>query len=291
MKHIRQIRIRAVRARARTLGLCLAALFAVAAVGATTASAKSTLPEWGKCELAETHEGLYGNSNCTDQVKPLYGKPAGDWEWHTASGYDFRSGTIGPTTFETTNGKSIHCSGGALEATQAVEAPNRMTKMLVEFHGCESGGRECFEFSNIGNWLEGEWIDGELVYLSGKGTANPTVGLTLTTKVAGQHLFKVVCEGELGSVEIGGLGGKKTEKAKGNAASGVISPIDQMTETYRQTFAQTAGVQEPAPAKGKAESLQMFLSNESRWVQMGLAATFTYFSEEELGPVEIKAVK
>jgi hypothetical protein len=285
--------------RTRTLGLCLTALFALAALTATAASAKSTLPEWGTCEPAETHQGLYGNSNCTDQVKPLYGKPAGDWEWHPLEGrYHFRNGEAGPTTFEATNGKRIQCPSGFLE-TQTVQAPNRMSEMLVAFEGCESAGQPCaseFEppgvISNHLNWLEEQAIDGELVYLSGKGTASPTIGLTLTTEVAGQHLFTVVCAGELGDVEIGGAGAKKTEKSKGNTAVGVISPVDEMTTHYTQTFAQTAGVQEPAPAKGKPRSLQMLESNdEAKWFQMGLAATFTYTSEEELPPIELKAIK
>jgi hypothetical protein len=278
----------------RTLTICLTALFALAALTATAASAKSTLPEWGKCELAETHEGLYGNSNCTDPVKPLFGKPAGEYEWHPIEGpYHFRNGEIGPTTFETTNGKKIQCAEGALEGRQQVGG-HRVTSMLVTFYGCESEGRECLGLTNLSNWEENEAMEGELVYLAGKGTASPTVGLTLTTEVKGQSLYKTVaCDGELGSVSIGGEGGRKTEKAKGNAALGVVSPVDQMTEAYTQTFAETAGVQEPAPAKGKPKSLQVLESNEEggTWFQMGLAATFTYVSEAELGPIEIKAIK
>jgi hypothetical protein len=281
----------------RILGMCMVAVFAIAAVTAAGASAEK-LPAWGQCEASETHEGKYADPGCIEPVKKVYGKTTGGYEWHPLEGrYHFRNGEIGPTTFETTNGKKIECPGGTLE-TQTVDAPNRVSEMLVTFEGCESEGRVCtseFEapgvISNHLNWLEEQAIEGEVVYLAGKGTTSPTVGLTLTTEVAGQHLFTVVCENELGSVEIGGAGGKKTERSKGNTVIGIVSPVDEMTTEYTQTFDQTAGVQEPTAAeKGKAKSLQMFLSNEFKWVQMGLTSAFTYFSEEELPPIEIKAV-
>jgi hypothetical protein len=276
----------------RILGMCMVAVFAIAAVTATGASAEK-LPAWGQCEASETHEGKYADAGCTEPVKKVYGKTTGGYEWHPLEGeYHFRNGEIGPTTFETTNGKKIQCAEGALEGRQRVEAPNRVSSMLVTFEGCESEGRECLGLTNLSNWLEEEAIEGKLVYLSGEGTTSPTVGLTLTTEVPGQPLYKTVaCEGELGSVEIGGAGAKKAERPKGNAVIGVVSPVDVMTTEYTQTFNQTAGVQEPMAAeKGKAKSLQMFLSNEFKWVQMGLTSTFAYFSERELPPIEIKAV-
>ena len=57
----------------RMLGLCLIAVFAVAAVAATSASA---LPEWGRCE-AKTG-GNYTDANCTVKAKP---KGSGSYEW------------------------------------------------------------------------------------------------------------------------------------------------------------------------------------------------------------------
>ena len=56
----------------RMLGLCLVAVFAVAAVAATSASA---LPEWGQCYAKAG--GKYANSNCTEKAK----KGAGKFEW------------------------------------------------------------------------------------------------------------------------------------------------------------------------------------------------------------------
>jgi hypothetical protein len=283
----------------RMLGICMAAMLALAAATAAGASAEK-LPAWGTCEAAGGHEGKYADPGCIEPVKKIYGKYTGGYEWHPQErAYDFESGLIGPTTFETTNGKKIACENGALEARQAVAAPNRVREMLVAFYGCESEGRVCsgkFEeagrISNEIAWFQEQSIEGELVYLSGKDTTSPVVGLTLTTEVAGQPLFTVSCDGELGTVEIGGAGGKGAQKAKGNTAIGVVSPIDEMTTEYTQTFKQTSGAQEPAAAeKGKAKSLQMFLSNENEWVQAGLASTFTYVAEPNAHPyIEIKAV-
>ncbi len=313
----------------RTLGICLVALFALAAIGATSASAKSTLPEWGGCGLARNletsepdHEGKYGNANCTDPVKPLYGKYDGEYEWYTGeqfelfpgfyglAEYDFRNGGIGPTTFETTKGKKIQCAGGDLLQAH-VATPKEVNEVGVIFEGCESEHQPCSEknysrspgtITNELEWSHGEGFKGELVYLSGKKTANPKVGLTLKAyrkpgeetpyhEIASGALFTVICEGPLGSLEIGGAGGKKEEKSKGNTVVSLIEPVDQMTTEYTETFAQTAGVQEPAPEKGKLKTLQMFIGNENEWFQMGFASTFQLPPERGLGPIEIKAIK
>ncbi len=312
----------------RTLGVCLIAVLALCAMTAAGASAKSTLPEWGGCIASPTHEGLYGNSNCTDPVKPLFGKPAGEYEWYGAEAgnplwegevvnYSFEGGSIGPTTFETTTHKSIECSEGTLDHLQNGGSPKAVDEIWVTFEGCESDEKPCTErnYSNDpgeitdeNEWSDGEGFKGELVYLSGKGTANPKVGLTLTAyrkpgeetprhEIANGALFTVICEGPLGTVEIGGAGGKKEEKSKGNAVVSLIEPVDQMvgegepTGEFTQTLTQTAGVQEPAPEKGKLKTLQMFIGNENKWIQMGWASTWTLPPERGKPPVEIKAIK
>ena len=312
----------------RTLGHLPRRLFALAAIGATSASAKSTLPEWGGCGLARNletsepdHEGKYGNANCTDPVKPLYGKYDGEYEWYTGeqfelfpgfyglAEYDFRNGGIGPTTFETTKGKKIQCAGGDL--LQAHVATRKKSTKSVSFskaanpNTSRAARRIILAPGTITNeleWSHGEGFKGELVYLSGKKTANPKVGLTLKAyrkpgeetpyhEIASGALFTVICEGPLGSLEIGGAGGKKEEKSKGNTVVSLIEPVDQMTTEYTETFAQTAGVQEPAPEKGKLKTLQMFIGNENEWFQMGFASTFQLPPERGLGPIEIKAIK
>jgi hypothetical protein len=306
--------------RVRTLGILLAAVFALGAPTAAGASAK--LPEFGGCEAAPNHEGKYADAGCTEPLKKVYDKYTGGYEWNTGEQfhrgeglvpYTFEGGEIGPTTFETTSGKKIECTGGELGET-AILGPKAVGEVLTFFTGCEAEGQECagkfLEAGTISDqpvWRVGEGFKGELVYVAGKGTSTPTVGLTLTAfRKAGEvyedshkeivtatgNLFTVVCEGPLGTVEIGGAGGKKGEKSKGNTVISLISPIDEMTKEYTQTFAETGGVQEPGAAeKGKPLTLQMFLGNENKWVQMGLASTFQDISERGQLPTEIKAVE
>jgi len=77
------------------VGLCLIAVFAIAAVTATSASA---LPEWGKCEAQAG--GKYLDGNCTTKGK------GGSFEWHkgaTLKNVPFTGHNVG--------------SGGVLTAT------------------------------------------------------------------------------------------------------------------------------------------------------------------------------
>jgi hypothetical protein len=291
--------------RVRTLGILLAAVFALGALTGASASAK--LPEFGGCEVAPNHEGKYADAGCTEPVKKVYGKYTGSYEWYIGEQfeeyeglvhYQFKDGRIGPTTFETASGKKIQCAGGELGELEIL-GPKNVGEVLTIFEDCESEGKGCASkfqpagrITNKPNWSDGEGFKGELVYVSGKNTTTPTVGLTLTSFNAGEPLFTVVCEGPLGTVEIGGAGGKKTERSKGNTVISLITPVDEMTKEYTQTLAQTEGVQEPdAAEKGKPLALQMFSGNEGKWVQLGLASTFQLITERGRGPVEIKAVE
>ncbi len=71
------------------VGLCLVAVFAIAAV---TASSASALPEWGKCEAKAG--GKYSDANCTVKAK----KGSGTFEWKKGSEVgkvQFAGGNVG----------------------------------------------------------------------------------------------------------------------------------------------------------------------------------------------------
>ena len=72
MRNLRQVRM---------LGLCLTAMFVLAAVAASTASAK--LPEWGGCEAKA--EGKYEDSACTVKAHPK--KTNGHYEWYGGASF------------------------------------------------------------------------------------------------------------------------------------------------------------------------------------------------------------
>ena len=79
----------------RMLGLCLVAVFAVAAIAASSASA---LPEWGQCEAKAG--GKYSDRNCQTKAK----KGKGEYEWRKAtevgkSEKQFRGHNVGSGAF------------------------------------------------------------------------------------------------------------------------------------------------------------------------------------------------
>ena len=305
------------------LGLCLVAAFTLGALTATSASAK--LPEWGGCE-AKT-KAKYYDAACTVALSKSAQKTQGRYEWYTGANFAEGRGLnksnvspvdISPTTFETSNGRKIGCadseeSGEGLSGFQ-LEAPNQVKRVLLNFTQChesaeppeegkachspavggiEPGGEELI--SDAPQWEEGEAIKGTLVYVTGKGTSTPTVGLSLapfrTTKQRKEEgfppepLFTVVCQGPMGTLEVGG-----TNKG-GNAVISLISPIDQPVgegEAFTQVFAQSGGIQDPAkPEKGGDKTLRTEFQN--LWEPMGLSATFRDVVENRF-PVEIKAI-
>jgi hypothetical protein len=294
----------------RTLGLCLAAMLAVAAFSAAGASAKSTLPEWGGCELSPTQEGKYGNANCTDPVKPLFGKPAGAYEWSTGAAfhegygiesYQFRP-VIGPTTFETTGEKKITCTGGRHSIIDTGPAPNEVHDIRLTFTGCESEGQPCTSpqtlegiggITNVQQWGDEEELKGKLVYLAGKKTATPTVGLELESfnnsseNEEQRRLLTAICGGAIETVWLGQGSSKKGK----NTVISLITPVDQMSTEYTQTFAQSApGIQSPSALEhGPEIYLQEFVNHN--WERSAWTSTWADPSEEGAPPIEIKAVK
>ncbi len=303
--------------RVRTLTLCLLAAFALAAVAASTASA--SLPEWGGCEPAPTGHGKYRDSACIEPVTGAAKKAEGDYEWYTGNNFGWVNnrehgighGTpevsfeigIGATTFQTTggDGNPIACTGGnGRIRMNLAESTKGVHDVLLNFEGChEVGGGEAqctSEGASDGDindefqYSDEEGFRGSLGYLAGKGGADPTVGLSLTTfnKVnpetkQPEKLLIAVCNGSLGTVWIGG------EKKGGNAVISVIAPVDTMTQTYTQTYAPSSqGVQQWTSFEGTHPSvLDEFVLHS--WEQSAWSTSFELKGERRL--IEIKAVK
>jgi hypothetical protein len=97
----------------RMVGLCLVAVFAIAAVAATSASA---LPEWGKCEKVAPKTGAFTDANCTVKAKPLN---SGEFKWLKGKEVEAKriaAGKKGPVPF---SGHSV--SGGGVLTTEIRE--------------------------------------------------------------------------------------------------------------------------------------------------------------------------
>jgi hypothetical protein len=302
----------------RTLGVCLAAIFALSALIATTASAG--LPEWGGCEYSA--RGKYTDNACTHKAEH---KGEGNYEWFTGAEFGrvarfaeeeppaqlkkyVFSFTPGPATFETRSGRRMYCAdgnGGGEAGNQfELENANKETKettsgvhnVLLSFGECESEGEECYsnahyalgEVTNLVAWENenGEDPQGKLFFID---KAKGEVGIELSTrqktsKTEPVYLLKADCEGAVGTFWFGG------EKGGKNTLLIPIGPVDTMTTAFTATLTQGApGEQLPhVNEKGKELYMQAFL--EHRWEPFAISTTLEIHKKFEAGlPIEIKA--
>jgi hypothetical protein len=271
----------------RIAGLSLIAAVAVGALASTSASA--ALPEWGKCvkvpyELnGKVHKkGKYADANCTEKLGTSTGE------------YEFLKGTsaVGNTQFtavqtsekavlQTAQGVSVECTSTV--ATGNLFGAKEVSGVAVTFKGCRlpllSFTCEGFfenEFPNKYIYKEGEIITrslkGHLGYISGQGTASPTVGLSLTPEEKGGLFAEFVCGTENSGVGVLIVRVGAKEKKSENGGDSIISPItpvNQMgtalTQTYSEkqievepgVFENEHGIQEPEKFEtGKRDVLE-----------------------------------
>jgi hypothetical protein len=243
----------------RMVGLCLVAVFAMAAVVATSASA---LPEFGKC--APKAGGKYTDSNCT---KKSTLKNPGTFEWVKAT-------SLPNKTFRGEGGAGIlnviarWCVSGnenGSERTAACEAKGweegairvectselahgevtgtkEVTNIAVKFSGCKLFGS--IPCSNAGvEQINVNTLKGKLGYIN---KAKKEVGIDLNPKVAKGEFARFDCSG-LTAVVVGADPKLKGESAPvyppNGGGDGIISPIapvNTMTTKYTQTYTTTA---------------------------------------------------
>jgi len=257
------------------LGLCLVAVFAIAAVAATSASA---LPEWGKCEAQAG--GKYKDSNCTEKAH------GGEYEWH-------KGATLPADAF---TGHNVG-SGGVLDAGLYACEPGGLEGGAYTRKGCEEKGEtyelatnlkiECESEENHGEAFGKCGLrnisvifrgcklfgsdpcsngseEGEIVVNPLKGSigyinkAEKKVGVLLEPVKKHGAFAQFVCLGVLGTVV--GAGNSKEgafylpESKGGN--DGIISPItpvNTMTTTYEQVYTGNGSNAEPQNVPNKLE--------------------------------------
>lgn len=282
----------------RTLGLCLLATFALSAMIAGSASA--ALPEWGQCK--EHAEGNYENAGCTVKAHKSHGKSLGNYEWADTTDANVPF-TIGTTHFETPGGKAIMCTGGEGEMavgttwpTQA-NSPKGVADTYFTFSGCHEGkngeGEACVSedyypdsISNYEDWYsDEEGLEGRIGLIT--GGPNPTVGLYLAP-FTGERLpmWSAICEGPLGTVEIGATAG--------SSVIGAISPVNEMVgkghaHQFTITFSGSAGVQSPKRLK-REERRGLMEESLFTFEPMSMSTTLSAVEWEE-APMEIKATR
>jgi hypothetical protein len=306
--------------KVRTLGICLAAVFASAAVMAASASAK--LPEWGSCEpTAGNTGGKYGNPNCTAPVKKVHGQYLGGYEWTPLSEFDEEGlSATGPyypdsspeiqpvpgMTIQLPDGRSITC--GALRHETEVQLTGPVSTKrapLFEFENCtDDKGGECHtagafsgDITNDRAWERGIFDEpgtwtGSLRFVEGQGEPSPVVGIRYQAEAeeeeVGVHprLFQqIVCDDptDIQAIIIGGHKASETLTAE-------FSQVNEMRSSYTVTLDQSNGAQLPAKTKLYAQA------NGGAWETVGIEAAMVFpqmyvhpsRSEDE---VEIKATQ
>ncbi len=286
----------------RTLTLSLTAAVAVlafAAFGASAAWAKEKLPAWGQCEPAPTHEGLYGDPNCVEPVKKVFGKTNGSYEWHPLSEEEKHGSKLnyredngpqpaGEATITLASGKKVTCEGLVPE-TQVVLNGAHVTKAApyFEFGGCHTGATfsnetRCYStddiaFAGIGSGDEwrrlfeeetGEWT-GTMSFIKGKDTPEPEVGIVYKTENPGERFLQQInCQEGLTLL----VGGHK----KGEQLTMGITPVNTMTRVYTATFRQAGGVQGPASLESHATKPLQAQINAGAWETIGFEATMLF---------------
>jgi hypothetical protein len=305
----------------RMVGLALVAVFAMAALAATSASA---LPEWGQCYVQAKHEGKYTDKNCTVKAKKVSEKFTGAFEWRKSvevvNKHFAGAGGAGVLTAEPkiclpgeerrpkcAEGEKEEASFGAVkvecesevnhgEATGSKEVKN----VSVSFRGCKIFGTSPCSNSNVEGEIKTNTLKGTLGYIK-KLTTPKQVGVLLEPTVKKGEFAKFVCiTGQLGTVV--GVGNEKEGCAYplpacgGDGIISPITPVNEMTKELTQVYTINEALENiPNKFEGKPlKVLEMYLFNtekpskSSKWSRSGETITNvnTQESEEE---IEIKA--
>jgi hypothetical protein len=239
------------------VGLCLVAVFAIASVAATSASA---LPEFGKCQAKAG--GKYTDSNCTKKGTL---KNPGNFEWVKATSLPNKSfsgaGGAGILTIadRTCSGKeefserTAECEAHGVEAGAApqveceketaigeVTGTKEVTNVVVKFQGCKILGSLPCSNTAVEGQIQVNVLKGKLGYIN---KAKKEVGISLTPKATKGEFAKFDCGGIFGTV-VGPDPKVKGESAPvypglkggGNAIISPIEPVNTMTTKYTQTY-------------------------------------------------------
>jgi len=196
--------------RMRIMGLCLAAIFAVSAVAAVSASA--ALPEYKTCyktvKVAKKYTGSYTDKLCSKAATPTEiteGKKntyeVGDYTHSlkltfTGKGKKPINRTINPLEGDKEEG-NVLCKAEAVVGT--VIGPKETT-FKSTWTGCKGGGTPCQSTGAASEEIKGAQQDGTLLYLD---AAKTKVGIRVKAAV-GNVLAEYECAG--GAVKIKATG-------------------------------------------------------------------------------------
>jgi hypothetical protein len=282
----------------RMVGLALVAVFAMAAVVATSALA---LPEFGKCEVQAKHEGKYANNNCTTKAKVVNTKPTGEFEWtpmnkvknsntrrefsslHGNLETELEPGTLlsnfricspgeeklakcrAGETEEHTGTIKIECTDSLVRGTFSEKSAKEVRNITVKYRGCKGLGNPCGNGSTTGE-IETDQLKGTLGYIN-KSTKE--VGVDIKPQ-SGKEFAKFQCANAI-QIVVGE--GTETEgpayppKGGGDGVIGVVTPVNSMVETFTTAFTANEATSENIPSKFEGKPIQVledYINNLSR---------------------------
>jgi hypothetical protein len=235
----------------RIMTVSIVAACAICALAAANASA--ALPEWGRCVKVpvtikgkEHTKGKYANSNCTEA------QAGGQYEFVKGTeeipNRDFTNTmTSSSATLESAFGIYTRCTGET--ATGELSGTKEVSNVRVTFTGCVAslGNFVCeneFKSSEVEGKTHFEYTEGEiktrglkgkLGYISGKGTANPVVGLALEPEEKHGLFAFFGCGSSAPATPVifSNVGVKPFSKI--NGGDSVISPISPINTMGKQT--------------------------------------------------------
>ncbi len=287
----------------RIIGLCVAAVFAIAAVTASTASAKK--PEWGKC-VAQAG-GKYLDGGCQTKGKggsfewkkgatlpnvPFTGKNEGsggvlytglniceDKEGHAFRIPKAKCEAEGFTWTESGEGEFLTVECAAETNTGEAVGRNGIANVHVTFTGCLAlGSLSCKSSGAAEGEIKTNTLKGELGYIEeGKG-----VGVRLEPEVKKGAFAAFECAEFLGTVV--GVGNKGegvafAPKGGNDQVISPITPINEMTTKYTQVYTVDPKKVENVPTNFDGKKLSA-LEDELTNLESGEGSTWSRSGEE-----------
>jgi len=237
----------------RMLGLCLVAVFAVAALAATSASA---LPEFGECYL-KGPGSKYRESNCVTKAST---KKPGEYEWRKESeiteGKEI-AGESGPGVLKAdllicpSDIKAEKCSEPSEQPINVecssqwnygqISGAKTVGKITVLFEGCTIfGSAPCSNTGTEGR-IAVNTLKGTLGWINKSATPRQ-VGLLLEPLAKGGEFAEFVCAVAESHVGVAKASENPAYPPKGGG-DGIISPVtpvNTMTKEFTQIYAVSA---------------------------------------------------
>jgi hypothetical protein len=259
------------------MGLCLAVVLLTSGVVATSAIA--ALPEWGKCVKVEQH-GKYRDPGCTE---PAESRGEAHWVWrHAAGNTEVIENEAGGSVFEGVSGeREIECTHLVNKLWIPEGNPKSVTHVHLLFTGCE----EIEEGKAIASCQNGETageirsqeLRGTLGYISGGGSTNPVVGLSLMPSPGQKSIAEFECSAPgQQHVVLGRPGG-----GGGDSVIATIAEIDKMVSSWELKYSESKpGIQNPTKFEGQSEDIleTSFGGRGGPFEQFGLTYTAPYSS-------------